>query len=145
MKGWNSVDVCIAVATDNGLITPIVKNADRKSLGEVANEIRELAQKARNNKLKPEEFQGGNFTISNLGMFGVDQFCAIINPPQSSILAVGASRKFLTLNEESGLVENVSKLTVTLTADGRIFDDEISHSFLHSFQDYMEHPLPLLL
>lgn len=87
---YNNVDVAVAVAVDGGLLTPIVKNADQKSIPAISNEVKSLVKKARDGKLQPEEFQGGSFSISNLGMYGIDSFSAIINPPQSCILAVGA-------------------------------------------------------
>ena len=95
----NNVDVCVAVATDSGLITPIVTNADMKRLTDINADVAELAAKARAGKLQPHEFQGGTFTVSNLGMFGVDHFTAIINPPQSCILAVGGTHKEVGVDE----------------------------------------------
>jgi len=91
IRTYNYVDVCIAVATDTGLITPIIADADAHGVGRIALKSQDLAARARDKKLKPEEFQGGTFSISNLGMFGIKQFCAIINPPQSCILAVGST------------------------------------------------------
>lgn len=98
---FDAVDVSVAVSTDNGLITPIVFGADRKGVEAISNDVKTLASKAREGKLQPQEFQGGTFTISNLGMFDVTQFCAIINPPQSCILAVGGSQKRLIIDENS--------------------------------------------
>ena len=92
-RQFEYVDISVAVSTDNGLITPIVRDADLKGLATISSDVRGLADKARANKLQPADYQGGTFTISNLGMFGVDQFCAIINPPQACILAVGTSTK----------------------------------------------------
>lgn len=96
---YDAVDVAVAVATERGLITPIIFNADRKGLVDISKEVKALALKARDGKLQPHEFQGGTISISNLGMFGISQFCAIINPPQSCILAVGATEKKLIPDE----------------------------------------------
>lgn len=98
---FDAVDVSVAVSTDNGLITPIVFSADRKGVESISNDVKTLAAKARDGKLQPAEFQGGTFTISNLGMFNVTQFCAIINPPQSCILAVGGTEKRLVVDEKA--------------------------------------------
>lgn len=98
---FDAVDVSVAVSTDNGLITPIVFSADRKGVESISNDVKTLAAKARDGKLQPQEFQGGTFTISNLGMFNVTQFCAIINPPQSCILAVGGTEKRLIVDEKA--------------------------------------------
>ncbi|GAM24246.1 hypothetical protein SAMD00019534_074210, partial [Acytostelium subglobosum LB1] len=149
-----SIDVSVAVATERGLITPIVTNTDMKSLGAVATELKDLAGRARIGKLKPEEFQGGTFSVSNLGMFGITHFNAIINYPQAGILAVGGGRKIiknksLTLDEldaatdATGLlaggtgpsVSNV--IDVTLSGDNRVFDDEIAANFLDTFKKYI--------
>ncbi len=101
IRQFDQVDVSVAVSTDNGLITPIVFSADRKGVSCISKDVKLLAAKAREGKLQPQEFQGGTFTISNLGMFGVNQFCAIINPPQSCILAVGTSEKRLVIDESA--------------------------------------------
>lgn len=100
-RRFDAVDVSVAVSTDNGLITPIVFSADRKGVEDISSTVKALAAKAREGKLQPQEFQGGTFTISNLGMFDVSHFCAIINPPQSCILAVGGSSKRLVIDEKS--------------------------------------------
>jgi pyruvate dehydrogenase E2 component (dihydrolipoamide acetyltransferase) len=98
---FDAVDVSVAVSTDNGLITPIIFSADRKGVEAISTDVKTLAGKAREGKLQPQEFQGGTFTVSNLGMFDVTHFCAIINPPQSCILAVGGSQKRLVIDEKS--------------------------------------------
>ncbi|KAM0013430.1 putative dihydrolipoyllysine-residue acetyltransferase [Helianthus debilis subsp. tardiflorus] len=129
----DSVDISIAVATEKGLMTPIVKNADQKSISSISLEIKELAEKARAGKLTPNEFQGGTFSISNLGMFPVDQFCAIINPPQSGILAVGRGNTVVEpVIDEDGIEKPaaVTKMNVTLSADHRVFDGEVAGAFL---------------
>lgn len=137
------VDVCVAVATDGGLITPIVKAADGKSLTQISAEVKDLAARARANKLKPEEFMGGSFSISNLGMYGLTEFSAIINPPQAGILAVGGAQQQLAVGEHGQLVNN-NFMTVTLTADHRVFDGELASRFLDAFTEYMENPLKLM-
>lgn len=133
----DSVDISIAVATEKGLMTPIVKNADHKSISSISSEIKELAEKARAGKLTPNEFQGGTFSISNLGMFPVDQFCAIINPPQSGILAVGRGNQVVEPVFDADGIEKpaaVTKMNVTLSADHRVFDGEVAAAFLGSLK-----------
>lgn len=129
----DSVDISIAVATEKGLMTPIVKDADQKSISSISLEVKELAEKARLGKLKPSEFQGGTFSISNLGMFPVDQFCAIINPPQAGILAVGRGNQVVEpVFNEDGIEKPgvVTKMNVTLSADHRVFDGEVAGDFM---------------
>ena len=139
------VDVAIAVATDGGLITPIVRGADSKPLAAVAAEIRDLAARARANKLKPEEFMGGSFSVSNLGMFGLSQFSAIINPPQAAILAVGGARDAVTLGDEGAAPEASPVMAVTLSADHRVFDGELAARFLAAFSGHMANPIALVM
>ncbi|KAJ3703213.1 hypothetical protein LUZ61_006918 [Rhynchospora tenuis] len=136
-KGENSpcdsVDISIAVATEKGLMTPIIRNADQKSLSAISSEVKELAEKARAGKLAPHEFQGGTFSISNLGMYPVDHFCAIINPPQAGILAVGRGTVVVEPVIGSDGVERpvaVSKMKLTLSADHRVFDGQTAGKFL---------------
>lgn len=136
-------DVSIAVATPNGLITPIVKKAETKSLSEISNEMKDLAGRARDGKLKPEEFQGGTFSISNLGMFGVKNFQAIINPPQSCILAVGAGEQRAVVID--GKVEIKTVMTVTLSTDHRSVDGAVGAEFLQFFKRYIENPVTMLV
>ena len=139
----NQVDISIAVATDNGLITPIIKDADKKGLSDISSEMKLLAERARDNKLKPEEFQGGGFSISNLGMYGIKEFTAIINPPQSSILAVGAGiKKPIVINNE---VKVATVMSCTLSCDHRVIDGAIGAQFLAVFKPLIEEPLTLLL
>lgn len=136
------VDVSVAVATKGGLFTPIVKNANKKSLSQISSDVRELATKARENKLKPEEYQGGSFSVSNLGMFGVDSFSAIINPPQGAIMAVGGGRKVAKPGAD-GMPVSVTEMTVTLSADSRVFDGQTAADFLDAFKANMEDPFRL--
>lgn len=129
----SSIDISIAVATEKGLMTPIIRNADEKTLSAISSEIKELAEKARYGKLKPEQFQGGTFSISNLGMFPVDHFCAIINPPQPCILAVGRGNKVVEPFAGSDGIEKprvVTKMSLNLSADHRVIDAEIGGKFL---------------
>lgn len=129
----DSIDISIAVATEKGLMTPIIRNADQKSISSISFEVKELAEKARLGKLSPNEFQGGSFSISNLGMFPVDRFCAIINPPQACILAVGRGNKVVEpVVGSNGLDEPavVTKMNLTLSADHRVFDGKVGGAFL---------------
>ncbi|KAM4617551.1 pyruvate dehydrogenase protein X component, mitochondrial [Discoglossus pictus] len=143
-KQLDSIDISIAVATDRGLITPIVKQAANKGIQEIAASAKLLAQKARNGKLLPEEYQGGSFSVSNLGMFGISGFSAVINPPQSCILAVGCSRAELCLaNDEEGNPQIFQKqlMNVTLSSDGRLVNDELASMFLEKFRSNLENPI----
>ena len=136
---YNNVDISVAVATDSGLITPIIKNADQKTLPQISNEMKALAAKARDNKLKPEEFQGGGFSISNLGMYGIKNFQAIINPPQACILAVGAGEQVLKLRDGEGIA--VTVMNATLSVDHRAVDGALGAEFLQAFKKYIEQPV----
>ncbi|XP_052158310.1 dihydrolipoyllysine-residue acetyltransferase component 1 of pyruvate dehydrogenase complex, mitochondrial [Oryza glaberrima] len=127
-----SVDISIAVATEKGLMTPIIRNADQKTISAISSEVKQLAEKARAGKLAPNEFQGGTFSISNLGMYPVDHFCAIINPPQSGILAVGRGNKIIEPVVDSDGTEKatvVTKMSLTLSADHRVFDGQVGGKF----------------
>jgi pyruvate dehydrogenase E2 component (dihydrolipoamide acetyltransferase) len=140
---WDTVDVAVAVALDDGLITPIVKNADRKGLATIANETKDLAARARSGKLKLEEFQGGTFSISNLGMFGVRDFAAVINPPHGGILAVGAGEQRPVV--KNGALAIATIMSCTLACDHRVVDGAIGAQFLASFKKLVEDPLTMLL
>ncbi|TIB77064.1 pyruvate dehydrogenase [Wallemia mellicola] len=146
IRQYHQADISVAVATPSGLITPIIKNAGAKGLAEISAETKALAVKARDGKLKPEEYQGGTFTISNLGMFGVDSFTAIINPPQSCILAVGASSPKLVLDNttEKGFRE-IQALKLTLSSDHRVVDGAIAARFLAALNKVLADPLSLML
>jgi pyruvate dehydrogenase E2 component (dihydrolipoamide acetyltransferase) len=139
MIQYNNVDISVAVATDSGLITPIIKNADQKSLPQISNEMKDLAKRARENKLKPEEFQGGGFSISNLGMYGVSTFQAIINPPQACILAVGAAEEVLKMKD--GHIKPTQVMNATLSVDHRAVDGALGAEWLQLFKNYLEHPI----
>lgn len=137
------VHIGIAVATPEGLITPVIRNADSHSLIEIAEQVRTLAEKARNRKLKPDEYQGSTFTISNLGMFGIEEFTAIINPPNSAILAVGAAMmKPVVVNGQVAIRE---RMKVTMSCDHRVIDGAAAAQYLQTLQQYLEQPLRLFL
>ena len=140
---YSNIDISIAVALEDGLITPIVKNADEKSVLSISKEVKDLVNRARSGKLRPEEFQGGGFTISNLGMFGIKTFSAIINPPQSCIMAVGASKKQPVVIGEK--IEIAEIMTVTLSVDHRAVDGALGAKFLNAFKYYIENPTVMLL
>jgi len=143
IREYTEVDVSVAVATPNGLITPIIKHADEKTLVQISNEMKGLAARARDNKLRPEEFQGGGFTISNLGMYGVKQFEAIINPPQGCILAVGAGEQRPVARD--GKLEIATLMSCTLSVDHRVVDGALGAVFLQAFKPLIEEPISLLL
>ncbi|XP_033005735.1 pyruvate dehydrogenase protein X component, mitochondrial [Lacerta agilis] len=143
-----SIDISIAVATDRGLITPIIKDAAAKGVQEIAASAKALAKKARDGKLLPEEYQGGSFSISNLGMFGISSFIAVINPPQACILAVGRTRTELAVavdDEGNEKLQQHQLMTVTLSSDGRIVDDELASKFLERLKSNLENPVRLAL
>lgn len=146
IRQFDAVDVSVAVSTDAGLITPIVFSADRKGVEDISADVKALAAKAREGKLMPQEFQGGTFTISNLGMFDVTEFCAIINPPQSCILAVGGSQKRLVACDKSDKgFKEATFLSVTLSADHRTVDGAVGARWLQYFRKYMEDPSSMIL
>ncbi|XP_045584913.1 dihydrolipoyllysine-residue acetyltransferase component of pyruvate dehydrogenase complex, mitochondrial isoform X1 [Procambarus clarkii] len=146
IRHYNSVDVSVAVSTDRGLITPIVFKAEQKGLAAIATDVKALAAKAREGKLQPHEFQGGTFSVSNLGMFGVKNFSAIINPPQSCILAVGATEKRLVVDEacEQGF-RAAQIMSVTLSCDHRTVDGAVGAQWLAAFKKYLEKPSTMIL
>ena len=135
-------DVAMAVAIDGGLITPIIRKAETKSLAEIATESKDLAKRARDRKLKPEEFQGGTFSVSNLGMFGIKSFASILNEPQGAIMSVGAGEKRPVVRGDSLAVATV--MTVTLTCDHRVVDGAIGARFLQAFKPMSENPVTML-
>ncbi|MBL0898269.1 MAG: pyruvate dehydrogenase complex dihydrolipoamide acetyltransferase [Reyranella sp.] len=142
MVQYGAVDISVAVATDRGLITPIVRNADMKGLAQIATEMKDLAARAKVGKLKLEEFQGGGFTISNLGMFGVKDFAAIINPPQAMILAVGAGEERAVVRKGQLVVRNM--MNCTLAVDHRVVDGAMGAQFLQTLRSYVEQPAGML-
>src|SRR6516162_2403455 len=140
---WDTVDIAVAVALDDGLITPIVKMADRKGLAAIANETKDLVARARAGKLKLEEFQGGTFSISNLGMYGVREFAAVINPPHGGILAVGAGEQRPVV--KNGALTVATVMSCTLSCDHRAVDGAVGAQFLAAFKKLVEDPLTMLL
>ncbi|KAJ8003025.1 hypothetical protein DPEC_G00165080 [Dallia pectoralis] len=144
-QALDTISISIAVATEKGLITPIITNAADKGVQEISVHAKALAQKARDGKLLPHEYQGGSFSISNLGMFGITGFSAVINPPQACILAVGASRAVLHLTKETGALSTQQLMTVTLSSDGRLVDDELASRFLDKFRANLERPQRMAL
>ena len=142
MIQYGAVDISVAVATDRGLITPIVRNADMKGLAQISIEMKDLASRAKSGKLKLEEFQGGGFTISNLGMFGIRDFGAIINTPQSMILAVGAGEERVVVRKGEMVIRNI--MSCTLAVDHRVVDGAMGAQFLQTLKAYIEQPAAML-
>lgn len=148
IRTYDYVDVAVAVAVPDGLITPIVKDAHTRGLTSIGSEVKSLVDKAKNKKLKPEEYQGGTFTISNLGMFGISQFSAIINPPQAAILAVGAAEKKIvpdTSEDAPFPFKQATTMSVTLSCDHRVIDGAVGAQWISTFRSYLEDPMTMLL
>jgi pyruvate dehydrogenase E2 component (dihydrolipoamide acetyltransferase) len=143
VRYYEHADIAVAVATDNGLITPVVRSAELKSLLEIAGEVRELATRARARKLKPEEYTGASFSISNLGMFGIEEFTAVINPPEGAILAVGAMAPKPVVHDSQIVIRQTMR--VTMSCDHRVIDGAIGAQFLQTFKQILENPLYLFL
>src|SRR3954471_17219059 len=143
MVFYDDVDISVAVAIPDGLITPIIRKADQKGLATISREMKDLAGRAKAGKLKPEEFQGGGFSISNMGMFGVTEFAAIINPPQGAILAVAAGQKRPVVRNDALAIATV--MTCTLSVDHRVVDGALGAQWLRAFKRLVEDPLGLLL
>jgi pyruvate dehydrogenase E2 component (dihydrolipoamide acetyltransferase) len=138
------VHVGVAVATQDGLITPVIRNADQKSVIDIAAEVRALAEKAKNRRLKPEEYQGSTFTISNLGAWGIEEFTAIINPPNAAILAIGTAEARPVVDKNRQLVIR-DRMKITMSCDHRIVDGAIGAEYLKTLRQYLEQPLRLLI
>ena len=143
MIQYGAVDISVAVATDRGLITPIIRNADMKGMAQISIEMKDLAARAKVGKLKLDEFQGGGFTISNLGMFGVKEFAAIINPPQAMILAVGAGEERVVARKGQMVIRNM--MSCTLAVDHRVVDGAMGAQFLQTLRAYVEQPASMLV
>ena len=143
MIQYGAVDISVAVATDRGLITPIVRNADMKGVAQISIEMKDLAGRAKEGKLKLNEFQGGGFTISNLGMFGIQNFAAIINPPQAMILAVGIGEERVVARKGQMVVRNM--MSCTLAVDHRVVDGALGAQFLQTLKAYIEQPAAMLI
>jgi pyruvate dehydrogenase E2 component (dihydrolipoamide acetyltransferase) len=135
-------DIAIAVGTDAGLMTPIIFAAEEKSIGQISAEARDLSERARSHRLKSDEYIGGTFTVSNLGMFGIANFASIINPPHSAILSIGAAKPIVVV--ESGQVRSIRSISVTLTCDHRAIDGIIGANWLNAFRRVIEQPDQLL-
>ena len=144
VKIYQSVDVSVAVAIEGGLVTPIIKQAEQKPLSTISAEMKDLAKRARDGKLRPEEFRGGTVSVSNLGMFGIKEFSAVINPPQGCILAVGAGEKRAVVSE-SGTLEAATVMSCTLSVDHRVVDGAIGATFLKAFKSYIQKPVRMLV
>ena len=150
-SGWHGdfirrnqhVHIGVAVAVDEGLLVPVTRFADGKALTDIGGEVKELAGKAKDKKLQPEDWEGNTFTISNLGMFGIEEFTAIVNPPDSCIMAVGGIRQVPVVKDGQVVSGNVMK--VTLSCDHRVVDGATGAAFLQTFKAYMENPVALLL
>jgi len=143
VRYYEHADVGVAVAIEEGLITPIIRAADQKSLSEIANEVRDLAGRARERKLKPEEYMGASFSISNLGMFGIDEFTAVINPPEGAILAIGAMSPKPVVRNDEVVVRQMMR--VTMSCDHRVIDGATGAKFLQTFKKILENPLFLVV
>lgn len=143
IRRFRDVDIAVAVAGPNGLITPVMRNADAKSLRQISAEMRELAARARESRLRPDEYQGGGFTISNLGMAGIREFSAVINPPQACILAVGASEQRAVVR--NGALAVAAMMTCTLSVDHRAVDGVLGAEFLAAFKKLIESPIALFV
>jgi pyruvate dehydrogenase E2 component (dihydrolipoamide acetyltransferase) len=136
-------DIAMAVAVPGGLITPIIRNAEQKGLAQIALEAKDLAERARTKKLKPEEFQGGTFSVSNLGMFGIKSFSSIINEPQGAILSVGTGEKRPVVRGNELAIATV--MTVTLTCDHRVVDGATGARWLAAFKPLIEDPITMIV
>ena len=137
------VNIGVAVAVDEGLLVPVVRFADTKGMDQISAEVKDFAQKAKNKKLQPTDWEGNTFTISNLGMFGIDSFTAIVNPPDSCILAVGGIKEVPVVKDGALVPGNIMK--VTLSCDHRVVDGALGAAFLQTFKAYLENPVTMLL
>ncbi|HEU4766547.1 MAG TPA: pyruvate dehydrogenase complex dihydrolipoamide acetyltransferase [Pyrinomonadaceae bacterium] len=143
VRYYEHADIGVAVAIEDGLITPVVRAADQKSLSQIAGEVRELAERARSKKLKPEEYTGATFSISNLGMFGIDEFTAVINPPEGAILAIGAMTAKPVARDNQLVIRQMMR--VTMSCDHRVIDGATGAKFLQTFKKMLENPLYLVV
>lgn len=143
LRYYESADIGVAVAIEDGLITPVVRAAERKTLSQIASEVRELAERARSRKLRPEEYTGATFSISNLGTLGIDEFTAVINPPEAAILAVGAMTPKPVVRDGEIVVRQLMR--VTMSCDHRVIDGATGARFLQTFKRILENPLYLIV
>ena len=140
---YGSVNISVAVAVDDGLITPVIRDAHKLSLKDISAKVKDLATRARDKKLKPEEYQGGTITVSNLGSYGIEQFFAIINPPQAAIIAVGAIVKKPVVNAKGEIVVG-ERMTISLSGDHRVVDGAVGAEYLASLRRLVENPALML-
>jgi pyruvate dehydrogenase E2 component (dihydrolipoamide acetyltransferase) len=143
IRFYEDADVGVAVAIDEGLITPVIRGANRKGIAEISREVREMAERAREKKLQPEEYTGATFSISNLGMFGIEQFTAIINPPEAAIFAVGSAAPKAVVRDGEIVVRNI--MNVTMSCDHRVIDGATGAKFLQTFKQMLENPILMLM
>lgn len=143
IRKYKYVNIGVAVAVEDGLLVPVVRNADQKTLSTISGEVKDLAGKAKDKKLQPKDWEGSTFSISNLGMFGIDEFTAIINPPDACILAVGAIKQ--TVKVEGGEVKPTNVMKVTLSCDHRAVDGATGASFLQTVKELLENPMRMLV
>jgi len=143
VRYYERADIGVAVAVEEGLITPVVRGAESKSVGQISREVRELAERARSRRLKPEEYTGATFSVSNLGMFGIDEFTAVINPPEAAILAVGAMQPKPVVRDGQVLVKQLMR--VTMSCDHRVVDGATGAKFLQTFKKLLENPLLMIV
>jgi pyruvate dehydrogenase E2 component (dihydrolipoamide acetyltransferase) len=143
VRYYDHADIGVAVAIEEGLITPVVRSADQKSLSEIAREVRDMAERARHRKLQPDEYTGASFSISNLGMFGIDEFTAVINPPEGAILAIGAMTPKPVVRDNALVVRQMMR--VTMSCDHRVIDGATGAKFLETFKKILENPLYLVV
>ena len=143
IRQWHHADIAVAVALESGLVTPIVWQADQKSLTSVSGEVRDLVKKAQEGRLKLNDFSGGSFTISNLGMFGISSFTAVINPPHGAILAIGAGREMPVVKD--GAITTATMMTATLSCDHRVVDGAVGAKWMAEFKTIVENPMLALI
>ena len=136
-------DVGVAVSVPDGLFTPVIRKAEQKAMSAISNEMKDLAKRARDKKLAPEEYQGGTTAVSNLGMFGIKNFSAVINPPHGTIIAIGAGEKRAVIKD--GEVKAATVMSVTLSCDHRVVDGALGAELLGAFKGYIEHPMSMLV
>jgi pyruvate dehydrogenase E2 component (dihydrolipoamide acetyltransferase) len=141
---YGNINMAVAVAIDDGLVTPVIREAQRKSIREISDAMRDLANRARTKKLKPEEYQGGTITLSNLGSLGIESFSAIINPPQAMILSVGAVIKKPVVNEQDQIVVG-QRMTIGLSGDHRVVDGAVGAQYMTELRQLIENPLALIV
>ena len=141
---FKSVGLSVAIAIDDGLVTPVIKQAEKKTLLEISQSVKDLAGKAKNKKLSPDDFAGGTITVSNLGAYGIDQFAAIINPPQAAIVAIGSIRKAAVVNDKGQVVVG-QRMWVGLSGDHRVVDGAVAATFLAEMRKLLENPALMLV